>query len=340
MCSLLYFLLSETVGSAEVIMSFKKLAIFGAVALGVVGAVVAVAVVHLHHGGSNGIHHHGAHASPSGPPAGGMRSVRTGVAALGKQWNESVAEATTELYAGLTAEDTSGIRRISDLEYGPHEQQRLDLFVPEGGFSELTTVIAYLGDESARGGRNVGDYAARVGGIGVVARYRQGADAEGSSGAEDVRLLLLWLRDHIEPYGGDPHNIVLMGHSTGAAHVAAYLFHEPSQLPDGPGISAAILSSGSFGEDADRAPTPLALLDSYAGHAVPILLWSAEYDVPAVETSVAELYAKLCRKYADCPMFVQLQGHNRLSPVLSIDTADTGVTDTIMRFYHRVIDAR
>jgi triacylglycerol lipase len=212
------------------------------------------------------------------------------------------------------------------------------LFVPEGGFSELTTVVAYLGDESSRGGPNVGNYAARVGAIGVVARYRHGADAGGPSDAEDVRLLLTWLRDNIEPYGGDPHNIVLMGHSTGAAHVAAYLFHEPSQLPDGPGISAAILSSGAFEEDADRGP--LALLDSYAGRAVPILLWSAEYDVPAVETDVAELYAKLCRKYADCPMFVQWQGHNRLSPVLSIDTADTAVTDTVMRFYHRVIDAR
>jgi triacylglycerol lipase len=314
-------------------------AILGVLALAGAAAVVTVAVVH--HGGLAGIHHHdhhGANAAPNGQAA--VQAVRAGVAALGKQWNASVAEATTELYAGLNEPDTEGIRRIADLVYGPDEQQRLDLFVPQGGFSELTTVLAYLGDEMSRGGPNVGNYAARVGAIGVVARYRRGPEAEWSSGAEDVRLLLAWLRDNIEPYGGDPHNIVLMGHSTGAAHVATYLFHEPSQLPGGPGITAAILSSGAFEEGADRARTPLALVDSYAGRAVPILLWSAEYDVPAVETSVAELYAKLCRKYSDCPMFVQWQGHNRLSPLLSIDTADTAVTDGIMRFYHRVIDAR
>jgi arylformamidase len=319
-------------------MSFKRWAIFGVLGLGV-AAAVAVAVVHLHHGGLSGISHHGAHASSNGQAA-AVHAVRAGVAALGKQWNASVAEATTELYSGLSTPDAAEVRRIADLAYGPNEEQRLKLFVPEGGFSELTTVLAYLGDESSRGARNVGAYAARVGAIGVVAGYRHGADAEWSSGAEDVRLLLAWLRDNVEPYGGDPHNIVLMGHSTGATHVATYLFHEPSQLPGGPGITAAILSSGAFGEGADPAHTPLGMVDGYAGPAVPILLWSAEYDLPAIETSVAELYAKLCRKYAGCPMFVQWQGHNHVSPVLSIDTADTAVTDSIMRFYHRVIDAR
>ena len=317
-------------------MSIKRVAILGVLALGAAAALVALAVGH--HGGLAGIHH-GAHSAPSGQAA-AVHAARAGVAALGKQWNASVAEATTELYAGLNEQDSAGIRQIADLAYGPHEQQRVDLFVPEGGFSELTTVVAYLGDEASRGGRNVGTYAARVGAIGAIARYRQEPDAEWSSGAEDVRLLLGWLRGNIERYGGDPHNIVLMGHSTGAAHVASYLFHEPSQLPGGPGVTAAILSSGPFGEAADPAHTPLALVDSYAGRAVPILLWSAEYDVPAVETSVAELYAKLCRKYADCPRFVQWQGHNRLSQVLSIDTADTAVSDGIMRFYHSVIDAR
>ena len=197
----------------------------------------------------------------------------------------------------------------------------------------LNTNCSTIGSE-ARSAENA------AGAIGVVAQYRRGSDAEWSSGAEDVRTLLTWLRDNVEPYGGDPHNIVLMGHSTGAAHVATYLFHEPSQLPSGPGITAAILSSGPSEEGADRTHTPLALVDSYAGPAVPILLWSAEYDAPAIETSVADLYAKLCRKYADCPMFVQWQGHNHGSTVLSIDTADTAVTDGIMRFYHGVIDHR
>ena len=67
-------------------------------------------------------------------------------------------------------------------------------------------------------------------------------NAEWLTGAEDVRLLLQWVRANIEPYGGNPNNIVLMG--------------------------------------------------------------------------------------------------NHVSHVLSIGSADTTVTNTIMRFYHSVIDAR
>jgi len=325
-------------------MLWKKLSALGALAL--VAAVAVAAVVH--HGPPGAGTHHGSAQPSSDANVAAVHRARAGVGALGKQWSVSVRDATTELYDELRRQqDSAGIREIANLKYGPHEQQSLDLFVPEGGFSELTTVLVYLHDdglspaEPAHGGRNIGTYIARVGGIGVNARYRVGPDAEWLAGAQDVRRLLEWLRANIEPYGGDPHNIVLMGNSTGAAHIATYLFHEPSQLADGPGVTAAILSSGTFGESGDgSAQTPLALIDSYQGSAVPLLIWSAEYDVPSVETSVAELYAKLCRKYADCPMFVQLQGFNHVSHVLSIDSADTAVTDTIMRFYHSVIDAR
>lgn len=321
-------------------MTFYKMAAWSALAL----AAAAAGVAAVHHLGPPGVHHHvPPTASPGTDATGAVHRARAGVAALGKRWDAEVSEATSALYAELRHDrDSIGIVETDNLKYGPHAQQNFDLFVPEGGFSELTTVLVYLhGDELARGGgRNVGLSAARVGAIGIVARYRVGLEAEWLSGAEDVRLLLAWLRDNIAPYGGDPHNIVVMGNSTGATHIATYLFHEPSQLPGGPGITAAVLSSGAFGNGGDgNAQTPLALLDSYRGEAVPILLWSAEYDVPAIETSVAELYAKLCRKYADCPMFVQLQGFNHVSHVQSIDTADTVVGETIMRFYHAVIDA-
>ena len=327
-------------------MSLKRLVVWGAFALVAVSAVAAVAVMHRP-GSVHGFHHGGIQASP-GDGAAAVHAARAGVAELGKQWNVSVRDATTELYGELLRQQSSaGIREIANLKYGPDEQQSLELLVPEGGFSELTTVLVYLhGDglsrsEPSHAGRNIGRYVANVGGIGVNAGYRVARDAEGLSGAEDVRLVLQWVRANIEPYGGNPDNIVLMGNSTGAAHIATYLFHEPSQLPGGPGVKAAILSSGTFGENGDgNGPTPLDLVDSYAGSAVPLLLWSGEYDVPAVETSVAALYAKLCKKYADCPMFVQLQGFNHVSHVLSIGSADATVTNTIMRFYHSVIDAR
>lgn len=326
-------------------MRSKRLWVLAAVALA--AAATGAAVVMHQPGLRHSLHHGSAQSAPAGDAA-AVHKARAGVAALGKRWDISVRDATTELYGELLRQQGSaGIREIEHLKYGADGQQSLDVFVPEAGFTELTTVLVYLhGDglsngEPPQGGRNVGRFAATVGAIGVNAGYRAAAESQPLAGAEDVRLVLEWVRANIEPYGGNPNNIVLMGNSTGAAHIATYLFHEPSQLLGGPGVTAAILSSGTFGGDSERSlQTPLALVDGYAGRAVPLLLWSGEYDVPAVETSVAELYAKLCRKYAACPMFVQLQGFNHVSHVLSIGTADTTVTNTIMRFYHSVIDAR
>jgi hypothetical protein len=62
--------------------------------------------------------------------------------------------------------------------------------------------------------------------------------------------------------------------------------------------------------------------------------------VPFIEAGVAQMYAKLCRKYGDCPAFMQLQGHNHASPVMSIDSADTSVTNALIQFYHSVADRR
>jgi triacylglycerol lipase len=265
--------------------------------------------------------------------------------------------------SGQLSVDSSGIRHISDLSYGTHAQQKLDVFVPDQGFDEPGPVLVYLHGGAWTGGdkvaadsdgliyANVGKWIARVGGIGVVANYRLLPDAKWPSGADDVRMLIDWVRKNVGEHGGDPNTLVVMGHSVGAMHLATYLFYEPAQLPDGPGITAAILSSGTFDETVESHVTsayfgangaahlPLNLVDSYDGAAVPIFLWSAEYDVSFIESGVAQMYAKLCRKY-DCPTFMQLAGHNHASSVMSIDSADTSVTNTIIRFYHSVIDRR
>src|SRR5687768_16079788 len=47
--------------------------------------------------------------------------------------------------------------------------------------------------------------------------------------------------------GGDRNRIVLMGHSSGASHVAIYIFHEELQPAGGDdGVVGAILLSGGY----------------------------------------------------------------------------------------------
>ena len=180
---------------------------------------------------------------------------------------------------------------------------------------------------------HVGKLGARFGGIGITADYRTGKSATKRSGAEDLKLVLEWITGHIASYGGDPGTVVLLANSEGATNAAEYLFDEHAQMETGPGIAAAVLSSGLFGE---AAPRLASLVDSYRGPRVPIALWSAEYDTAPVETGVAALYEQLCRKYRQCPWLEQIHGHNHVSQIMSLGTPDTSVQNALIRFYHTV----
>jgi triacylglycerol lipase len=279
-----------------------------------------------------------------------VRAARARIAALGNNWNAEVAAATAAVYAQLRdAESDAGIVRTDAISYGPDPAQTLDLFVPEGGFTEGTTVLVYLhGDALAPNADNVARLLASGGGIGVLARYRNGPAVRSPAGAEDVRLLLDWINGNIEQHGGDRKLIVLMGNSTGATHIAEYLFDQRAQRPEGLGMAAAILSSGvfdaAFGDDLrhyfDGAATsmPLALVDHYTGEQVPLMLWSAEYDPPVVQAGVAELFAKLCRSRGSCPSYERLAGANHVSHVLSLGSTDTAAAGTLFRFYHTKVN--
>ncbi len=294
-----------------------------------------------------------------------LGEARAGVARIGKQWNGEVNVATQALYAPIhRTVDADGLRLVADIGYGPHALQTFDLWVSETERPDPRPVLVYLhGGGLVRGDKvsaatdnliysNIGKAVARAGGIGINANYRLVPEVQWPAGAEDIRLMLEWIRANIAEYGGDPDNVFLMGNSAGATHVATYLFHEPSQLPGGPGLRGAVLSSGGFtagsGEAAQAyygadalersARSPLGLVESYEGEPVPIFLWSAEFDPAGIETGVAEMYLKLCGKYDDCPRFTQWQGYNHVSHVMSIDTPDTTIVDALSDFYRSVTE--
>jgi arylformamidase len=338
------------------------------VALAVVtGLIVTVAALHLHsealHGHFSALHH-GAGMHATGPAAellGGAGGdpeanarAREGVAEIGRRWDEDAFARTVALYTEVhRGIDWPGVLAPEAFQYGPDARQTLELYRPEQEFSEPGPVFLFLhGNGLGNGDRivpgsdgliysHLGKLAATAGGIGVSMSYRIGAgngDGNGrvaalESGAEDLRLVIEWIATRIAAYGGDPNTIVIVANSEGAAVAAGYLFNEQWQTTSGHGVAAAILSSGLFGT---LAPEIEPLVFNYAGKPVPLALWSAEYDVAEVTAGIADLHEILCRKYNGCPFYEQIAGHNHVSPLMSLGTADTDVMSRFIRFYHTV----
>ena len=78
--------------------------------------------------------------------------------------------------------------------------------------------------------RNVPNYFASLGLVGVNMTYRLAPDATFPDGAQDVAAAVTWVRENIADYGGDPDQIFIIGKSAGVEHVAGYVFR-PELLP-------------------------------------------------------------------------------------------------------------
>ncbi|NNC64891.1 MAG: alpha/beta hydrolase [Gammaproteobacteria bacterium] len=292
-----------------------------------------------------------------------LAAAQAGVRDLGKYWNRDVSAATRSLFVDLHASSNrSGVRVISDVSYGPEALQVLDLFVPEQRPATPAPIVIFVhGGALTRGDKvgpdgliysNVPTFYARHGMIGVNMNYRLVPDVKWPGGPEDIRSVLLWLRENIGEHGGDASKVFIIGNSAGATHIASYLFHEPTQIEGDPGVAGALLASGGFGMDNPTtnraylgddestwdANKPLGLAESYEGKPVPIFMWSTEFDPARIETPVAQMYTLLCSKYDHCPRFTQFQGHNHVSDIMSINSADTEVGEATLDFIQDVLE--
>ena len=124
--------------------------------------------------------------------------------------------------------------RKADVPYGPDVRQKLDVYVPkpalDGGapvaVSARPVVIFWYGGSWESGSKSdyrfVGAALADRGYITVLPDYRLYPDVKFPDFLDDAAHAVAWVQQHAQEFGGDPHRIVLMGHSAGA-HTAAYL---------------------------------------------------------------------------------------------------------------------
>lgn len=118
------------------------------------------------------------------------------------------------------------------LSYGADAKQRVDVYAPEHAAGAPVAVF-FHGGVWQHGGRadytDFGDALARRGFVVFVASYRLTPPARWPAQAEDAAAVVALALKEAKRFGGDPHKLVVIGHSAGA-QMAAMLAYDPRFL--------------------------------------------------------------------------------------------------------------
>ncbi len=285
--------------------------------------------------------------------------LRTKIEALGTELSPDLLGGTQAMMAGINKGLSADTKVQRDLNYGPNERQRLDIFTI--GSPSGAPVLVYLhgggfmmGDKHTEGSpfySNIGDFAARMGWVGVTMTYRLAPANRFPSGVEDMQLAVEWLRANIAEHGGDPAKIVLMGQSAGASHIANYLAHARDHASEAENaIAGAVFLSGIYdtttsahndfnkayyGDDV-KGWGPASALAGLLASEVPMQFSLAEFDPDDFQKQAAQLVAQWIATKGRLPEMHYLSGHNHLTPGLSIGSDQAETEHMVAGFVQRV----
>jgi hypothetical protein len=288
--------------------------------------------------------------------------------ALGTDIQDAIP-ASMRIYAPILEANAQAIQSINKetFSYGSNPRQMLDVYHPPqdvkaGGVSSAPILIFFYGGGFVRGDRvlptfksglvyaNLGHFFASLGYITIIPDYRLVPEAKFPSGGEDVLAALEWTDGR---FGGQGHDIYLMGHSAGGVHIATFALAEvfaPQRsafIGPGGGLKGLIFVSVPFSFRAaheyrngtlqayfgpnieDNSPMGLLKLLAMSGTTLPtpMLVFSCALDPADEIIEPTRKFSELCQTLAgnagDSDRFKMavIEGHNHISPVLSVGTA-------------------
>lgn len=151
---------------------------------------------------------------------------------------------TTQLEIFSLQVTRSGYQVTSDVAYGPLPEQRLDIYRPDRTTAKPAPVVLFLHggtwtDGDKAGYRFLGQALTSRGFIVLIADFRQYPAVKFPIFLADAAKALAFAHDHAAEFGGDPADLFVMGHSSGA-HMAAMVALDGRYLA-AEGLSPAIL---------------------------------------------------------------------------------------------------
>lgn len=262
---------------------------------------------------------------------------------------------TAKLLAPLQRKEPyAGVVVTRDEKYGSDERHRLDVFRSNDAASALPVLLFVHGGGYVRGDKhaagspfydNVMLWAVEHKMVGVNMNYRLAPANPWPAAVEDIAAAVAWTYANIARFGGDPAQIVLMGHSVGATHVSSYLAHPEIGGRSPARAVGAILVSGNYdlkpqidlpGERSYFGPDTALWADrsSIAGLTktnVPLLIAHGELDVPYYVDQAEALKARLCGE-SKCPTLVSVSGQSHVSEIYGLNTMDTSLSEPLRSF--------
>lgn len=273
------------------------------------------------------------------------------IASIDKNISPEMIAASQNVYqAQHEKEPYQDVTVTRDQKYGVHSRHRLDVFAPSDATGERRPVLIFVhgggfvaGDKVNPGTAyydNVGLWAVRNGFIGVTITYPLAPEAMYPAGPAAVGDAVKWVLNHIGKYGGDPYNVVLLGQSAGATHVATYGARPELHASPGGGVRAIAMLSGiyQFSQDklnggalaylgnAPGAAEKGSALPAIATAGIPLMFGISEHDPVMFHNSAKALADALYANDGHFPNVLFLSRHNHITQIAHLNAADTGDT--------------
>lgn len=269
---------------------------------------------------------------------------------MGPELSREMVGGTMKMYSPIhAAASDDGLSITRDAVYGVHERHRLDVFAPEGA-ENLPVLVFVHGGGFVRGDKkgisNIGRWFAQHGVVAVTINYRFAPDAQWPSGAQDLGAALGWMQGNIAELGGDPSKIIVAGNSAGAMHVADYVFREDLQIANDGVVGAILLSTPTvdltnrkvdpkrdalyYGTASDRSEQ--SVVNYVDGRKIPVLVGYAEYEPVVISDQVRRLIDALTQRDGQLPLITSAAGHNHISLVSHIGSADESLAPDMIEF--------
>lgn len=284
------------------------------------------------------------------------KSIRQAIAAMGQELGPEVIGKVNQLFdqeQRLLALQYPALQ--SDLAYGEHSRQVLDIYGPKNPTEKLPVVLWVHGGGFLRGDKgsneqwpnaNVGRALAQNKVVTAVMNYRLAPDSVWPSGSEDIESAINWLLGNIEQFGGDSRKIILAGTSAGAVHASGYLKLKQDKN-ESLEVSGVILMSGLYGytelderdclyygEQSTYAERcPMAAVENCP---LPMLVTCSEFDPERFQKEFIGLLNARLNKNGILPKSLIMSGHNHYSMPYHLGSGDKRLEKELIAFVNQV----